>query len=246
MAETASLASTHSMFLCMPLRLGILTVASLTSLSSAFYIVGTAGWQSAFRPFVGGYGLGSRVAIGIVQVTGIIFGPLGVLGAWYQKRDYIVTFNAWQAFHLVVWIFTFVVDMPLVWRCEEWVNSIEEMTQANGWNQLLYEVAMSGGCGHERRSYFILSVLCFLASAYVVWKTAQYQDFMGQAPKHLLRVPKDLSSGAFYAHSMGERAHLNGMWGKHDYNPLRQGPAPEILPSLAAGPPPFAPAGQLV
>lgn len=168
--------------------------------------------------------------IGVIEFTGIVFGLVGMIGAWYQKRDQVIMFNVWQFVRLVAWTFMYSVDIPLITHCEDWVNNVEVMTKAHGWNALLYEVAMAGSCGNERLHFLLFSSLTFLTLAYICHATFRYQDFMARVPKHLLRVPKDLSSGAFYAHSMGERAHLNGLWGKHDYNPVLAGPSPDFLP----------------
>eukprot|EP00913_Durusdinium_trenchii_P031432 g29427.t1 len=49
-------------------------------------------------------------------------------------------------------------------------------------------------------------------------------EFTGRLPKHLLRMPKDLTSGAFYSHSLGERSVLQGMWGKYDHHRVSEMP----------------------
>eukprot|EP00434_Breviolum_minutum_P030072 symbB.v1.2.026593.t1/scaffold2669.1/size73469/4 len=62
------------------------------------------------------------------------------------------------------------------------------------------------------------------ASSAVIWGTTDYIEFTGRLPKHLLRMPKDLTSGAFYSHSLGERSVLNGMWGKYDHHRVSEFP----------------------
>jgi len=178
------------------------------------------------------------VGVGAVQISGVLFGLIGIVGTWYQKKDYIVNFNIWQLFRLAVAVAVYVVDIPLIMHCEDWVNNVERVTQEHGWNPLMYDIAMEANCTTERAHFFFLSFATFFALVYLFWVSLQCQEFMGRVPKHLLRVPKDLSSGAFYSHSFGERSHLAGTWGKHDYNHMRQGPPP--------GPPAFEGAGMLI
>jgi len=184
------------------------------------------------RHFTGGYGRSSRFFIVAIEISGVLFGAVGIVGTWCQKRDYVVTFNVWQFVRLAAWGYMYYIDIPLVSRCEEMLNNVEAMTQQYGWNPILYDVAMAGDCSGERTRFFVLSFSTLLIFMYVVWATLRFQDFMGRAPKHVLRLPKDISSGAFYAHSMGERSHLNGMWGQHEHNPARSDsdPPPEMLP----------------
>lgn len=219
----------QSICICLPLRLGIFVAAFCTLFTSALYLL-DGSWQQNMRHFTGGYSRSSRFFIGGIEITGTLFGVVGMLGTWYQKRDYVVTFNVWQFARLVAWGYMYYTDIPLVSRCEEWVNNVEAMTKQYGWNKILYKVAMAGDCSGERIRFFVLSFLTLLTFMYIVWATVRYQDFMGRTPKHLLRLPKDMTSGAFYAHSMGERSHLNGMWGQHEHNPARSEPPPELLP----------------
>lgn len=244
-AEPSSEIYVQTMFMCVPLRLGVLISAAFTFLTSLLYLCDKTLWEYVFRHFTGGYALASRVAIGAIEVTGVLFGLLGVLGTWYQKRDYVVTFNMWQFVRLAAWIFMYVVDIPLMAHCEDWVNDVKYMTQVHGWNQLMYEIALNGNCEGERVRFLVLSFLTLAVFMYLIWVTLRYQEFMGRVPKHLLRVPKDLSSGAFYAHSMGERAHLNGVYGQHDHNPMQQPPAGFGAVPLGQ-PAGFVPAGQVV
>mmetsp|Transcript_96757 Transcript_96757/g.269003 ORF Transcript_96757/g.269003 Transcript_96757/m.269003 type:complete len:242 (+) Transcript_96757:175-900(+) len=230
-AEPSSQIYMQTMCLCIPLRLGILISAIFTFITSVLYFCDRGLWEYIFRHFTGGYSFASCVAIGAIETTGVLFGLLGILGTWYQKRDYIITLNVWQFVRLASWIFMYTVDIPLIMHCEDWVNNVRSMTQVHGWNTLMYNIAMEGNCTDERVHFFVFSFLTLMAFTYVIWATLRYQDFMARLPKHLLRVPKDLSSGAFYAHSLGERAHLTGMWGQRDYNPTRSGSPLDSLPA---------------
>jgi len=252
--DTSSQVYLQTCCIVIPLRLGVMLSACLTFLTSLLYVLDRDVFQALFRHFTGGYALASKVCIGTIEVTGVFFGLLGILGCWYARHRYVVVFNMWQFVRLGGWLFMYWVDIPLMAHCEDWVNNIETMTKEHGWNKLMYEIAMGARCENERQHFFVLSALTLLLFLYIVWSTARYADFMGRLPKHLLRVPKDLSSGAFYAHSMGERCHLNGMWGKNDVHKFgsdpygQEGPMPPMLamPQPGAMSPGFGQPGPYV
>jgi len=188
----------------------------LTFCTSLLYVMDKDFFETLFRHFTGGYALASKVCVGTIEVTGVWFGLMGILGCWYSRERYVVVFNMWQFVRLGCWLFMWWIDVPLMSNCEDWINNVKKMTADHGWNEVMYKTAMGARCSDERQHFFVLSTMTFLAFAYIVWVTTRYVDFMSRIPKHLLRAPKDLSSGAFYAHSMGERCYLNGMWGKND------------------------------
>lgn len=201
--EPSTQVYTQTVFLCIPLRLGVLFFATFTACTSLFYIIDWEYSQDLFRHFAGGYSLATRVLLGAVEITGLLFGLLGVMGAWYAKRRYVVLFNVWQAFRVVAWIFMYYADIPVVAKCEEWVHSVRGMTEAHGWNPIMYKVALAGECSHERTHFFVFSSVTFVLFLYVAWGTMRYADFMARLPRHLLQVPKDMTSNAFYAKSYG-------------------------------------------
>jgi len=240
-ATSAQAFTRHTMCLCVPLRLGVLFVAAFTCLSSVFYCCDRAHWNYVFRHFTGGYQLGSQIAVGVMEVTGVPFGAMGALGAWYAKDDYIGAFNMWQMARILVWLFMYYMDIPLMRGCEAWVNNVQEMTEKHGWNSVMYNIAVGGHCPGERTRFFVFSFLTLIVFMYMVSATARYHNFMTSLPKHLLRIPKDLSSGAFYAHSAGERSFLNGSWGMHERKPTVESPIGEGFggPAFGFAPPAF-------
>mmetsp|Transcript_40161 Transcript_40161/g.87749 ORF Transcript_40161/g.87749 Transcript_40161/m.87749 type:complete len:266 (-) Transcript_40161:83-880(-) len=203
----------ETMCVCFPLRLGVMLVAFFSLLSSVLYACDRSYWEYEFRHFSGGYALASRVVVGATELSGIPFGVLGVLGVWYSKRSYVVWFNMWQVVRLISWLPMYYVDVPMLENCDLWVNNVQLMVKDHGWNDLMYEIAMKAECPSERQKFYVFSFLAFLFFMYVTYCCFKFQDFMGRAPKHLLRVPKDLSTGAFYAHSTGERSYMQGTYG---------------------------------
>lgn len=221
---SAQAQSGQTMCLCFPLRLGVLFAAALTFLSSVFYCLDRGHWNYVFRHLTGGYTLASQFVVGAAEVTGVPFGLLGILGAWYAKDDYIASFNLWQMFRILAWLVMYWFDIPTLRECDAWVNNVQQMTEQHGWNALMYQIAVAGNCPGERTRFFVFSFLTLVVFMYLVSATARYHTFMTSLPKHLLRIPKDLTSGAFYAHSAGERAYLNGTYGEHERGPA--GPPP--------------------
>jgi len=209
----------ETMCLCVPLRLGVLICAFGTFFSALLYILDRQYWEVEYRPYAGGFCLRSQLILGFVEYTGVLFGWLGVLGAWYVKKTYVAWFNYWQIARLGAWMFMYSVDVPLLQSCEMWVNDVQKMTQEHGWNPTMFQISLAATCPSTRMHFFVKSFLTLLFFMYIVWITAKYVEFIGAVPKHLLRVDKDLPPGAFYAHSHGERTALNGTYGKSGAQP---------------------------
>lgn len=203
--EASSYKSTSAICLCMPLRLGVLLAAFLGFVTSLIYVCNYGHWEYVFRHWVGGYTLASRVILGFIEVIGLWFTILGMLGVWFQKRDYIVYFNIWQLVRLIIWIPVWCLDAPVVGECEQWVLNINGMKERYGWNPFMFELAMAGECNDERQKFIACSIVLFVVFAYIIWGVKQYVDLMNCAPKHLLHLPKDMASSAFFARGFGER-----------------------------------------
>lgn len=199
----------QTMFVCIPLRLGILCSASLQFVVSLLFVCRHAAFAPLIRPFTGGYALSSSWAIASVEASGVLFGPVGIVGAWQTKTRYLSTYNFWQMARLLVWVIVLCNDIPLLLACEDWVNNVKGTMQRDGWNQLVFDVAVSNQCASERTRFLILSSTTALVFAYLVWATSRYIEFLGREPKHLLRVPKDLSSGIFFARPLIDRSYFD-------------------------------------
>lgn len=198
---------THTMFNCVPLRLAVLFCALFSFLTSLLYLCDRPLWLHILRPVTGGYAMASSVTVGVVEVTGAAFGLLGILGVWFTRRSYLTSFNLWQYARLAAWGYSYSVDIPLMFHCEDWVNSVEDMTREHGWNDVMYSIALEGRCPHERGNFFGFSFVALIVFMYMVYGTRRYLDFLDRLPRHLLRVPKDLSGGVFYAKPV-DRAFL--------------------------------------
>mmetsp|Transcript_2738 Transcript_2738/g.4561 ORF Transcript_2738/g.4561 Transcript_2738/m.4561 type:complete len:274 (-) Transcript_2738:22-843(-) len=230
--------------LVFPLRLGTLLTATATFLFSAFTLLGKDSFQDFMRHFIGGYSLKARLALYVIEVTGLVFGLCGMIGTWYCKKSYIVWFNLWQVARLFGFLYMYKNDLPLLTQCEQWINDVDGMTKKYGWNQILYDNAMNASCATERDLFYICSFTTFLFFMYLIWCVNRYCNECQRVPKHLLRIPKDLTSGAWYAHSLGERNYMNGMWGKHEIH--EQVPLFQQSPQAYAAAHPDMPFGEAI
>lgn len=221
----------------MPLRLGVFLVACFTVVWS-LCIFAFPGLRETFICFTGGFCMKSRLALNIICAAGIVFGLCGAVGAWNCKRTLVLTFNVWQVFRILVFAYVYYVDVPLLDTCEMWVNDVDGMIAKHGWNDLMYKIAMAAVCGTERNRFWICSGFSFLLLLYVTWKTHTYIEEVGAVPRHLLRIPKDLTSGAWYAHPTGEKHFQTGAYTSPDAEPAPVGFS--NAPSYGAANPGFA------
>jgi len=223
--------------MCFPLRLGILLVAAATTIWSAYMLLDRRenGFKESVRHFTGGYSQRSAIAVGFVEVTGVFFGIVGVMGCWLCKPPYVWSYNAWQVVRLLVWVYMFTQDVPLMLSCEDWVNKIDQQIEKHGWNDVMYNIAMSAKCQATRTEFFVCSIAAMLFFMYLVWQTHKYLASVEEVPRYLLRMPKDLAAGCWYAHSLGERQNVEGNWGRR----ASRNPATEHSPlveDFAIGP----------
>jgi hypothetical protein len=222
-AQTSEL-NMETMCSCVPLRTGVFATCFVTFFFSILCLADRPLMEDKMRHWAGGYGLTSSAVIGFIEVTGIIAGAMGMTGCWYSKRSYVKAYNVWQFVRLAAWIWMYVVDIPLLNRCELWVNNIDKAIEEYSWNPIMYKIAMEGNCSSEKTTFFICTIICLVVFLYLIQAVFRYQDQMEHVPAHLLRLPKDLATGAFYSHSLGERSYLNGTYGK-DEDPVQFRPA---------------------
>lgn len=228
--------------ICVPLRLGVLLVATATFLFSSLYVIDRGDWLNSFRQYVGGYALESSLALTVLEISGTVFGLLGIWGAYFCRPQYVEVYNWWQLARILEMFFMYYIDLPLIWNCEAWAGDIKGTTNKYRFNEYLYQVSVNGECTTERSGFLVHSVILLLAFMYAAWVTSRFHSYMTRLPKQLLRVPKDPTSGAFYAHSLGERVALNGEWGAdgewgdRERQPLLPAPGPLMFPPGPPGP----------
>lgn len=232
--DTSSEIRMETMCICVPLRLAVLLGAVVTFCTSFVFLLDREHYQASYRHFAGGYGLATQVSVGLVVYSGLIFGLLGVIGAYQMNRKYVQLYNWWQAARLLSYVPMFTIDVHLLRTCELWVNDIQTMTKATGFNPTMYGIALHGECVSERIAFFTDSMLALLFLIYVAWGSFKFQDFMDRAPKHVLRVPKGgNANSAFTSYGISESPALNNT--VPPVCPPTMGPAP-IMMAQVGGP----------
>jgi len=203
----------ETMFSVMPLRLGVFLLSVCTFATSLMYCIDRHAWHTVFRHFEGGYCESSWVVVGAIQISGVLFGLSGVIGAWHVKASYIRNYNIWQYLRIVGVAVTYYFDLPLLRDCEGYVSSVERMTEEYGWNDLVFQIALRGRCASERQLFLVCAFTYLVILMYVAHSTSRYLGLIERVPS--AREEREvhaklLPSGAYCAHSTGESSRLNG------------------------------------
>lgn len=193
---------------CVPLRLGVFMNAFWTITTSVFSLVYRRVASNEQVSLNGGYSVWSQTLVTVMLLCGCLWGALGVLGTWENKTSYVKIFNYFQMFRVVAWCAVTLVDVPLLMNCEEWITNIDKALKEQGWNPVMYKVAMGGNCLSERVIFFAMSFLSLLWFTYLLYEGKRFEDLLETEPRYLLRVPKGIPSGSFYAQGLNERSLL--------------------------------------
>jgi len=197
------------------LRLGVLLNALVTIFSSVMMIFFKQYAEDSMRMFSGGYVLFSRVVIRFIEVTGMFWGIMGVLGAWNLREGYLEIYNMYQMVRVVSWLGMYVTDFPILWDCEMWMVDLNGAMKKYGWNPIVYKIALSGNCVTERTCFIIFSSLGLLFFVYLTWVNVRLQRIISEENKYLIRLPQSQTSGAFFQVSSGEKSRLLDMANDH-------------------------------
>jgi len=135
--------------------------AAFTIVMSCFMIFSKRYIEHLTRVVNGGYVLQSRVIIGFLELTGALWGVIGMIGTWQQRAVYVRIYNYFQMARVISWFGMFCTDIPVLLKCEMWQTDIAGAMKEQGWNPIMYEVALSGNCVKERTLFFIFSFAAF-------------------------------------------------------------------------------------
>eukprot|EP00932_Pfiesteria_piscicida_P005372 SRR837773.1528.p1 GENE.SRR837773.1528~~SRR837773.1528.p1 ORF type:complete len:275 (+),score=48.99 SRR837773.1528:114-827(+) len=208
-------------FLCVPLRTAVICIGASSlylGLSLFFDRVGT---EESLRPFIGGYARKSRSVIGVIDLLGLFWGPLGMAGAWNHNAGHIKLFLSFQAARLLVWLWMFFTDLPLLWACELWTKDVAKAQKLYSWNPVLFNIAVQSGCQSERTWFLLCSLPTFLFAIYCAGVTQRLLAEMEDEPPYLFKMPLGTTTGAFYTRSwasqsiheqMKEQVHRRSSW----------------------------------
>eukprot|EP00747_Dinoflagellata_sp_TGD_P165376 gnl/TRDRNA2_/TRDRNA2_186571_c0_seq1.p1 gnl/TRDRNA2_/TRDRNA2_186571_c0~~gnl/TRDRNA2_/TRDRNA2_186571_c0_seq1.p1 ORF type:complete len:470 (+),score=74.17 gnl/TRDRNA2_/TRDRNA2_186571_c0_seq1:130-1539(+) len=195
----------ETMCMCVPLRTAVFLNASITCFTSILMVT-CKRFFSGLRVINGGYCLTSSVIIGFIEYTGIAWGVIGVIGAVRLKTSYIRIYNYYQMARVTSWIGMYYTDTPLLWNCELWRTDIKAAVKAQGWNPVMYDIAMGNQCEQQRSLFMFCSTFGLFFFIYLIMVNQRLQEELETEPRYLIRQAKDLADGAFYTQSLGQRA----------------------------------------
>jgi len=191
---------------CFPLRTAVAIGGLATTLVAIAMLVDRSGAEASLRPFVGGYKAQSRAFVNVVEVLGIFWGPVGIVGAVGLKTSLVKLYLGFQIVRLVVWAAIYCIDLSAFSRCNQWTRNVDEMTRTYGWNEIMFNVALHDRCDEERLIFVVCSVVALLVYLSFTRATQQLLAGMEEEPRYLLRVTGGSVNGAFYTQSLASKS----------------------------------------
>jgi len=227
---------------CIPVRLGVFLIAAFSVLTSVVMLFAKAFGVDTSVAF-GGYVLESKVMIAFLEVSGAIWGFIGVTGAWQCHSNSVSVFFYFQVARLVVWVGVFLFDLPALFACEAWVTNLASQTE---WNPRMYEIAMEGKCFEKRLYFYLVNVPLFLLFAYFTHVTYEFIEMLNGGLPYSMSEKR--CHRAYVSASLAEKQPLNGPYDPKAAEPFPQPYAPTsspVGPVLAGFPGPVGPAQPL-
>jgi len=231
-----------TMCCCVPLRTAVFVNAFCTMTLSILLITCKSWFEDEFRPFQGGYARSSSVIIGFVELTGVCWGAMGVIGVVVLKSSFIQIYLQYQVARICAVFYMYYTDVPLLWECERWRTDLYGAIADHGWNPVMYKIAMGNRCYTERWYFIIFSTFYGFCLLYFAQINRRLCQTVEGEPRYLLNVPKNHPNGAFYSYSSGmdrDKPKKNkseyeagpmGMMGH--MAPMGMGPHPGMMPPM--------------
>lgn len=193
---------------CIPLRLGVFLNALFTLALSVIMSVAKDKAEEETRIVGGGYTVVSRTIIFFIEVTGIFWGICGIIGAYQCEYSYVWLYNLYQWTRIAAWLMMYYFDLPTLWWCELWIVDIKGAHEKMGWNPIVYDIAMNGGCLRERTQFMFFSTLGFFIFLYLALENQRFQAELEEEPAYIIYQQKDIPKGSFFGRCDGERSFL--------------------------------------
>jgi len=187
---------------CFPIRSAVFASAFFTVVFALAMLAMRAVVESGVRIFTGGYELRSRVIVDLLEISGVIWGVVGMVGVLHLRTSLVKTYYYYQVLRLVGWFVMYMTDVPLLWDCELYNTDIKAATAKYGWNPLMASIAVLSKCPQERTLFMTCSTTGFFIFLYFTMATQWLLSDLDDEPRFLLRVPQDRPDGAFYASSL--------------------------------------------
>lgn len=208
---------------CVPLRSAVFVSALGSTLLSLLLLGSREFAERQLRVCSGGYALQSRVIVDLIELSAVVWGAIGAVGAVTLRPGPVRIFYCYQVLRVLAWLAMYLTDVPLLWNCELWKSNVREAAAQYGWNEVMYTIAMNNRCRRERQLFVVLSTLSLLGFLYLTWVTQWFLRGLEQEPRYLLQLPQDRPGGAFYTKSLAGRSHAP------PGGPGTQGPVPPGL-----------------
>lgn len=187
--------------ICVPYRLGVFLNAGATIFMSCMVLFGKnfPGFEASVRQIYGGYTLYSKICVGALEVSGIVWGIIGMSGAIRNSASQIFIFLMYQVVRVSLWLVVYCLDVPELWYCEDWTNNISKKLK-EGWNPTMYTVALNGRCFQERIIFCVFSLLALCFFIYLTFVNYKFYKKLQHELTYKLDT-KNESVGMWYTRS---------------------------------------------
>lgn len=186
---------------CVPLRTAVFVISLFSTISAVMAFFFPRFVSDSDQRFSGGYAVQSRVIVGALQVLGLFFGPVGMLGAMDLNVNLLNTYNYFQIIRMCGMVFMFYTDVPLLTDCNIWRTDINEAIRRHGWNPAMYNVAMGNACLQVQMDFILGVCTSMVMYAYLISLTRRLIWDTEKTPRYLLSMPRPSPNGAFLSHS---------------------------------------------
>lgn len=188
---------------CIPIRLGVFLIAAFAVATGVLSVFGKALGVDTSALF-GGYVLQSKVLITFLELSGLGWGFLGMLGAKNCSAGFTQIFLYYQYVRMFSWIGIFYYDLPALWTCETWLTNIANME----WNPRMYNIAMEGQCYSSRLIFLIVACISMCLFGYFTHVNYTFFKMLEEGLEYNIESTKFQNSSAFVSQSLVEKRPL--------------------------------------
>jgi len=228
---------------CVPLRTAIFLISVISTINALYQFFVPSAIGSLQARYTGGYGVTSRIVVGATQLTGLFFGPVGIVGAMELSVSLLMMYNYYQIARLFGMLFMIYNDVPLLADCNIWRNDINAAIKVHGWNDSMYQVAMSNSCLQTQIDFFVGVSFHLCLYIYLISLTRRLIWDTEKTPKYILAMPRALPNGSFVntsrtqGRSKPPYGAALGVFGYDDEILTKQGKlGPAGMPHMNTGP----------
>lgn len=178
-------------FMCIPVRSAVF----LGGLGCALHGLFLLHHPEDRRIFVGGYSDWSMAMIDLLELSAMLWGLLGALGAFYMKEGFLRSFYYYEAARILAWFAMYVLDVPLLLNCELGRDDPNAFMARYG-GQAVLKIAAEGTCDEERSAFYVLSLLSLAFFCQFFFATQRLLLDFADDPRYLL-MSKEGPTGVF-------------------------------------------------